>query len=95
MARPNLLVGRKSTVIVNHNTTPVGGTEAMITLRKRLTGARAHTLLPALLFLGAASLSAFGAGSVALLCLLPAGLVLDAAGRDPRPAGHRTPDDVS
>jgi len=66
----------------------------MITLRKRLTGARAHTLLPALLFLGAASLSAFGAASVALLCFLPVGLALDAAGRDPRTTVRRMPDDA-
>ena len=53
----------------------------MITLRKRLTGARAHTLGPALLFLAAASLSALGADSMALLCLVPACLAVDAAGR--------------
>jgi hypothetical protein len=66
----------------------------MITLRKRFTGSRARTLLPALLFLGAASMSALGAGSVALLCLVPAGLALDVAGRDPRAVRDGAPDDA-
>lgn len=60
----------------------------MIKLRKRLRlSTRARTLVAALAFLGCATLSAAGAGTVAALCLVPAGLVLD-AGRDsgaPRP----------
>ena len=36
-------------------------------------------LLPALLFFVCASLSAAGGGAVAALCLVPAGLALDAA----------------
>jgi hypothetical protein len=36
-------------------------------------------LLPALVFLACASLSAAGGGAIAALCLVPAGLVLDAA----------------
>ncbi|MFK7831386.1 MAG: hypothetical protein AB8B57_16550 [Congregibacter sp.] len=52
----------------------------MITLRKRMAGPRSkRMLLPAFLFLAFASLSAAGAGTVAALCLVPAGLAIDAA----------------
>ena len=51
----------------------------MIKLRKSLaiTG-RARTLLPALAFLGCATLTAAGGDPVAALCLVPAGLALEA-----------------
>jgi hypothetical protein len=50
----------------------------MITLRRRhALGSKARTLIPALAFLGFATLSAAGGGAVAALCLLPAGLVLE------------------
>ncbi len=52
----------------------------MITLRKRMSSPRSRRmLLPALLFLGCASLSTGGVGAVAALCLVPAGLVIHAA----------------
>ena len=55
----------------------------MITLRKRLAGNRSrYMLLPALLFLGSASWSAFGGNSLAVLCLLPAGIAAEHALRD-------------
>jgi hypothetical protein len=52
----------------------------MMVFRKHLslTG-RARTLLPALAFLGCATLSAAGGDTAAALCLLPAGLALEAA----------------
>lgn len=68
-----------SGVIVHHNTHPYRARQ-MITLRKRMTGPRTgRMLLPALLFFVCASLSAAGGGAVAALCLVPAGLALDAA----------------
>lgn len=52
----------------------------MITLRKRMAGPGSkRMLMPALLFFTFASFSAAGAGAVAALCLVPAGLVIDAA----------------
>lgn len=57
----------------------------MITLRKRLAGPRSrYMLLPALLFLGGASVAAFGGTSAGVLCLLPAGIAMAATPR----AGH-------
>lgn len=51
----------------------------MITLRKRLIlSGKARTLLPALAFLGAATLAAAGGEAAAALCLVPAGLALEA-----------------
>ena len=51
----------------------------MISLRRRIGGPRSRRMLmPALLFLAFASMSAAGAGAVAALCLVPAGLALDA-----------------
>lgn len=62
----------------------------MYTLRKRLAlSGKARTLLPALAFLGAATLAAAGAGTVAALCLVPAGIVLD-IGR-PHAGGGKQP----
>ncbi|MEO1077949.1 MAG: hypothetical protein AAFY29_00230 [Pseudomonadota bacterium] len=59
------------------------GKRKMITLRKRLAGNRARSmLLPALLFLGSASFSAVGGSSLAVLCLLPAGIAAEHALRD-------------
>ena len=47
--------------------------------RKRIAlTSRARTLLPALAFLGAATLAAAGGETAAALCLLPAGLALEA-----------------
>lgn len=52
----------------------------MITIRKRIAGPKAgRMLLPAILFFACASLSAAGGGAVAALCLVPAGLAIDAA----------------
>lgn len=60
----------------------------MITLRKRLAGPRArYMLLPALLFLGGASMAAFGGTSAGMLCLMPAGIVMAAIPRS-RDAGR-------
>ena len=60
----------------------------MISLRKRLAGPRSRRmLLPALLFLVGASASAAGAGALAALCLVPAGLAIDATAREGREAG--------
>jgi hypothetical protein len=51
----------------------------MITLRKNLAvTARTGTLLPALAFLGCATLTAAGGDAVVALCLVPAGLALEA-----------------
>lgn len=51
----------------------------MITLRKRMAGPRSKRMLvPAFLFLAFASLSAVGGGAVAALCLVPAGLAIEA-----------------
>jgi len=72
---------------VNHNTDAVEA-DKMITLRKRLArSAKARTLLPAVAFFFLASLSAVGGGTIAALCLLPAGLALE-AGRS-----HHDPDE--
>lgn len=58
----------------------------MITLRKRLGSNRTRkSLLPALLFLAAATFTATGSGAIAALCLVPAGLVLD-SNRDDSPS---------
>ena len=52
----------------------------MISLRRRIAGPRTRRMLmPALLFLAFASISAAGGGTIAALCLAPASLVLDAA----------------
>ncbi|WOJ93761.1 hypothetical protein R0135_01010 [Congregibacter variabilis] len=52
----------------------------MISLRKGMTSSRSRRmLLPALVFFACASLSAAGGGAIAALCLVPAGLVIDAA----------------
>ena len=52
----------------------------MIKLRKPRSSSRSRRmLLPALLFLLGASFSAAGAGTLAALCLVPAGLAMDAA----------------
>lgn len=52
----------------------------MISLRKGMTSSTSRRmLLPALLFFACASLSAVGGGAIAALCLVPAGLVIDAA----------------
>ena len=52
----------------------------MISLRKRMEGPSSRRmLLPAFLFLIGASLSAAGGGAAAALCLVPAGLALEAA----------------
>lgn len=57
----------------------------MITPRKRLAGPRSRSmLLPALLFLCGASVTAFGDSTAVMLCLLPAGLAIAAT---PRPVG--------
>jgi len=54
----------------------------MITLRKRLAGPRSrYMLLPALLFLGGASVAALSGTAAAMLCLLPAGIAMAAAPR--------------
>jgi len=55
----------------------------MIPTRKRF-GLRAspRSLLPALLFVAAASWSAAGGGALAVLCLIPAGLALEATRED-------------
>lgn len=51
----------------------------MISLRKRMAHSTStRMLLPALAFLACASVSAAGGGVIAALCLVPAGLVLDA-----------------
>jgi hypothetical protein len=42
-------------------------------------------LLPAFLFLAAATFSATGSGAMAALCLMPAGLALDGVRDDHRP----------
>lgn len=63
----------------------------MINLRKRMAGPRStRMLMPAVIFLGFASLSAAGGGAVAALCLVPAGLVADAVRSNARSAS--TPD---
>lgn len=55
----------------------------MITLRKRFNTKRnRRTLVPAFLFLAAATLTATGSGAMAALCLVPAGLALEAARDD-------------
>lgn len=54
----------------------------MITLRKRLAGPRSrYMLLPALLFLGGASVAAWGGTPAGMLCLLPAGIAMAASPR--------------
>ena len=51
----------------------------MITLRKRLaTKDRARGVLPALAFLACATLTAAGGNAAVALCLVPAGLALEA-----------------
>lgn len=58
----------------------------MINLRKRMSGPRSRRMLiPAVLFLFCASVSAAGGAAVAALCLVPAGLAMEAAasGSDP------------
>lgn len=58
----------------------------MITLRKRLVlSGKARTMLTALTFLGCATLTAAGGEAVAALCLVPAGLALEAT--RPQPEG--------
>jgi hypothetical protein len=59
----------------------------MISLRKRMTSPRStRMLLPALVFFACASLSAVGGGAIAALCLVPAGLAIDAVrGADGEP----------
>lgn len=65
----------------------------MIHLRRRIAGPRSRrVLLPALLFLGFASISAAGGGALAALCLVPAGLALEAARHDDH---HDDKDDTS
>ncbi|WP_439106420.1 hypothetical protein [Congregibacter sp.] len=52
----------------------------MISLRKGMTGSTSRRmLLPALVFLACASMSAAGGGAIAALCLVPAGLAIEAA----------------
>lgn len=52
----------------------------MISLRKGMTGSTSgRMLMPAMVFLVCASVSAVGGGAIAALCLVPAGLVIDAA----------------
>ncbi|MEE4277551.1 MAG: hypothetical protein V2I82_03690 [Halieaceae bacterium] len=46
-------------------------------------------LLPALLFLGGATMTLFGGGVLAALCLVPAGIAVDHAFRD----AQRQPDE--
>lgn len=66
----------------------------MISLRKRMTSPRStRMLLPALAFFACASLSAVGGGTLAALCLVPAGLAIDAvrgADREPDADGEGT-----
>ena len=51
----------------------------MISLRKGMTSSSSlRMLMPALVFFACASLSAAGGGAIAALCLLPAGLVIEA-----------------
>ena len=51
----------------------------MITLRKRMASRdRARGVLPALAFLACATLTAAGGDAVVALCLVPAGLALEA-----------------
>ena len=76
-----MLVGALSTVIVHHNT---GAYEhsTMITFGKRFRSPRTRkALVPAFLFLAAATFSATGSGAMAVLCLVPAGFALE-LGRD-------------
>jgi hypothetical protein len=60
----------------------------MITTRKRfgIVSSR-RSLLPALLFVAAASWSLAGGGAIAALCLVPAGLALEAARGKDAPGG--------
>ncbi len=70
------------TVIVHHNT---GASEhsIMITFGKRFRTPRTRrALLPAFLFLAAATFSATGSGAIAALCLVPAGFALELGRED-------------
>lgn len=52
----------------------------MISLRKGMTGSTSgRMLMPAIVFLACASVSAVGGGAIAALCLVPAGLAMEAA----------------
>ena len=70
------------TVIVHHNT-DAHEHPNMITLRKRFSTKRTRrTMVPAFLFLAAATFTATGSGAMAALCLVPAGLVFEASRDD-------------
>lgn len=56
----------------------------MISLRKGMAvSSSTRMLLPALLFFACASVSAAGGGALAALCLVPAGLMVDASRGQP------------
>ena len=62
----------------------------MMTTRKRFGVVTSRkSLLPALLFVAAASWSAAGGGVLAALCLVPAGLALEAARAEDQRREHR------